>query len=105
MTKCISQKTALSKEVVFLTPESHLPQTLINHWITLANSGISDIAEPLRQYGILYFLYVKRFKDGTQIELTNNILWNEHYYKNACYTRCPFNATKKMYDAGVFLCR
>ena len=80
-----------------------IPAELRRYWMTLAKTDIIPACEPLKQYGISYVLYVKRFSDGSQIELTNRPDWSEFYYQKEYYLIGPYKKVKHFYDDGKFL--
>lgn len=76
---------------------------LEKHLALSASELVKSICWPLRKLGITYFLYIKRFADGSQIEMTNIGDFTGCYYKNRYYLLDPFGNTKKLFDNGVFL--
>ncbi len=48
-------------------------------------NNISQICKPLERLGITYFSFVRSFKDGAHIRLSNNPEWTRHYYSRGFY--------------------
>lgn len=46
---------------------------------------IGEICKPLEQLGITYFSFVRSYKDGSHIRLSNNPAWTKHYYSCEFY--------------------
>lgn len=58
----------------------------LNKHIAITSHGeIDQICAPIKKLGINYFSYVKSFKDGSHIRLSNNPHWTNHYYQNKYY--------------------
>lgn len=58
---------------------------LNKHIAITSHVEIDQICAPLKKLGINYFSYVKSFKDGSHIRLSNNPHWTNHYYQNKYY--------------------
>jgi len=74
-----------------------------DHIFTLSSSEIDQICEPLKKVGITNFSYLKNFLDGSQINLSNNGLWVEHYYKFKLYETSLFEYNPNLYQPGFLL--
>lgn len=46
---------------------------------------VNQICMPLAKIGITYFSFVRSFKDGSHIRLSNNAAWTKHYYSRGFY--------------------
>ncbi len=70
--------------------------------IALASSqDVDAIAEPLKKYlGITSLVYAKNYHDGSEIRLTNQPGWVEHYYKNALYLNSGFEQAPSKLQSG-----
>jgi len=56
-----------------------------NHLVLTSVNQIDQICAPLKILGINYFSFVRSFKDGSHIRLSNNAQWTEHYYARGFY--------------------
>ena len=70
--------------------------------ISLASSPeIETIARPLKEhFGVTSLVYVKNYNDGSEIRLTNQPAWIEHYYQNALYLNSGFEQHPKKLQSG-----
>lgn len=60
--------------------------SLTAHHIALSSSdNIKEICSPLERLGINYFSFVRSYKNGSHIRLSNNPAWTQHYYKREFY--------------------
>ncbi len=83
----------LSAKNAFLRPSNHLAdnvcdlnKTNLNKHIVLTSaSEIDVICQPLEKIDINYFSFVRSFKDGSHIRLSNNPYWTKHYYDKKFY--------------------
>lgn len=53
---------------------------LKKHIVLTSSESIREICGPLEKIKITYFSFVRSFKDGSHIRLSNNPAWTEHYY-------------------------
>lgn len=60
-------------------------RSLENHIALASSNQIESICEPLKKLGITYFSFVRSFKDGSHIRLSNNPIWTKHYYEREFY--------------------
>ncbi len=58
---------------------------LQNHIALSSSNDINEICRPLAKLGITYFSFVRTFKDGSHIRLSNNADWTKHYYRRGFY--------------------
>jgi len=58
---------------------------LQNHIALASSNEISNICAPLSKLGINYFSFVRSFKDGSHVRLSNNPAWTQHYYLRGFY--------------------
>jgi len=81
-----------------------VPSVLTKYWNSISRKEeIGSLCLPLKQYGINYLLYVKRFADGSQLEVTTHPEWSEYYYKHEFYSIGPFKNIYHLYDEGRYL--
>ncbi|MCS5710298.1 LuxR C-terminal-related transcriptional regulator [Candidatus Berkiella aquae] len=78
------------------------PSLFSNLAIALASSqDVDEIARPLKKYlGITSLVYAKNYHDGSEIRLTNQPAWIEHYYKNALYLNSGFEQHPSKLQSG-----
>jgi DNA-binding CsgD family transcriptional regulator len=70
------------------TRRSQMPNGIdLKRHISLASShDIANITSPLKKhFGITYFNYVKLYKNGGRLLLTDRADWIDYFYKNALY--------------------
>lgn len=80
-----------------------LPQQL-NHYLQLiANPYIRLICEPLKKIQLNYFLYAKRFSNGSYIHLTNEPNWQSYYFAQHYYLIDEFEDSERNYQTGAYL--
>ncbi|TAK77702.1 MAG: hypothetical protein EPO11_02270 [Gammaproteobacteria bacterium] len=58
---------------------------LQNHIALTASEDIKEICKPLERIGITYFSFVRSYKDGSHVRLSNNPEWTHHYYNREFY--------------------
>lgn len=56
-----------------------------NHIAFTTAGNIDEICKPLQKLGITYFSFVRSYKDGSHIRLSNNPQWTNHYYTRGFY--------------------
>jgi hypothetical protein len=99
-----SKQTTSSKyNVIELPKVGSLPQQLEQYLQLSANPYIQIICEPLKKIHIGYFLYVKRYQDGSAVCLTNSPAWQNYYFKQRYYLISEFDDPDKKYQTGTFL--
>ncbi len=65
------------------------------------SQDIEEIALPLKKYlGVTSFVYAKNYHNGSEIRLTNQPAWLEHYYKNALYLNSGFEQNPNKLQSG-----
>ncbi len=69
----------------------------------ISSADLDEICKPLIKNGITIFTYLKNFDDGSQINLSNNGLWLEHYYKYELYKTSLFEYSPETYKSGFLL--
>jgi len=82
---------------------NYLSAELIKHIYLIQQEDIDKLCQPIKDLGINYFLYIKAFNDGTRTQLTNNLAWSEHFYKNNYYLMGEFDDPQRTYCPGLFL--
>lgn len=86
---------------IFQIKNGSLPAVLTQHWRSvISETSIDSLCQPLLQYGVNYFLYVKRYVDGSQLEISSHPNWSEYYYKHEFYNIGPFKNIRRIYDSG-----
>jgi len=60
-------------------------ELLPSHIALSSADMVADICKPLEKLGITYFSFVRSFKDGSHIRLSNNPAWTQHYYSREFY--------------------
>lgn len=66
-----------------------------------SSQDIDEIARPLQKYfSVTSFVYGKNYHDGSEIRLTNQPAWIEHYYKNALYLNSGFEQDPSKLQSG-----
>ncbi|OGT34142.1 MAG: hypothetical protein A3C44_00565 [Gammaproteobacteria bacterium RIFCSPHIGHO2_02_FULL_39_13] len=60
-------------------------QYLEQHPALATSAQIGEICKPLEQLDITYFSFVRSYKDGSHIRLSNNAAWTKHYYAHEFY--------------------
>lgn len=80
-----------------------MTNTLFNHLATaLALSPeMEEIASPLKKYlGVTSLVYGQNYNDGSEICLTNQHRWIQHYYQNALYLNSGFEQHPSKLQSG-----
>jgi DNA-binding CsgD family transcriptional regulator len=57
-----------------------------NHISITSSHHVNEICKPLGILGIHYFSFIRSFKDGSHIRLSNNSAWTQHYYMRQFYS-------------------
>ncbi len=72
--------------------------------IDLASSDkIQELCQPLALLDISYFLYIKKFKNGRELFLTNNGEWERFFLENELYKDDYFRFAPNYYPTGIYL--
>lgn len=66
-------------------------------------STLDEICSPIKKLGINFFVYLKNFNDGSQINFSNDSLWIENYYKLKLYKNSLFENHPCTYRTGILL--
>jgi len=74
-----------------------------NHFFLNQAVNINEICNPLKKFGITIFTYLKKFKDGSHINLSSNGRWVEDYYTLNLYQSSLFEKHPKFYQSGFSL--
>ncbi len=62
---------------------------------------VDDIARPLqKQFGVTSLVYAKNYNDGSEIRLSNQPAWIEHYYNQGLYLNSGFEQHPKNIESG-----
>jgi len=62
---------------------------------------VAQIATPLKEYfGVTSIVYGKNYNDGSEIRLTNQPAWIEHYYNNKLYLNSGFERHPSQLQPG-----
>lgn len=81
-----------------------MPNTSLfaNLAIALASSQeVEEIARPLKEYfSVTSLVYAKNYNDGSEIRLTNQPRWIEHYYQNSLYLKSGFEQHPEKLQSG-----
>lgn len=68
---------------------------------TNQSANINEICRPLQQhFNITSFVYHKNFNDGSEIRLTNQPDWVEHFYNSQYYKLSGFEKHPENYSTG-----
>lgn len=43
---------------------------------------VAEVCRPLKNLNVNFFCFHRIYNDGSEIMLSNNDAWTEHYYKN-----------------------
>ncbi len=68
-------------------------------------SKVDEICLPIKELGITFFVYLKNFNNGSQINFSNDSVWIENYYKLKLYKDNLFENHPCTYRTGVFVWR
>ena len=60
-------------------------EILENHIALSASNNVKEICKPLEKLGVTYFSFVRSYRNGSHIRLSNNPAWTDHYYKRGFY--------------------
>ena len=74
-----------------------------NHITLSSPAEIEEICAPLKKINIETFIYIKNYKNGKLIHLSNRGNWLEHFYERNFYKIGPFEKLKDIYKEGVLL--
>ena len=80
-----------------------LPSTSIQSFLQRLNiDDINSICKPLEEnFGLTSLVYRKNYYDGTEISLSNQSAWVEHYYTNkALMQQSTFDKHPDTYQSG-----
>lgn len=71
-----------------------------NHKFITASRAIKHICQPLEIFKIHLFTYLKKFHDGSQINLSTDENWIDHYYRLSLYDSSMYEATGLNFTSG-----
>ena len=74
-----------------------------NHITLSSPAEREEICAPLKKINIETFIYIKNYKNGKLIHLSNRGNWLEHFYERNFYKIGPFEKLKDIYKEGVLL--
>src|SRR3990167_8279707 len=60
-------------------------EILQSHIALSASNNVKEICKPLEKLGVTYFSFVRSYRNGSHIRLSNNPAWTDHYYKRGFY--------------------
>lgn len=66
-------------------------------------SEVDKICLPIKNLGIIFFMYLKNFNDGSQINFSNNSNWIYDYYRFKLYKNNLFENNPCTYKTGFFI--
>lgn len=75
------------------------------HPLLILSAKFAELCKPLELFHINHVTYLKKFKDGTRIGLSNKPQWIEDYYNLKLYQSSLFEASPMQYQAefGIWL--
>ena len=76
---------------------------ILKHYQSILTSDISSICQPLTEFGITFFHYVRKFKDNSRINLSNQPKWIEHLYNKKFYLTGSLQGKNELYESSYFL--
>lgn len=74
-----------------------------NHLSLLSANDINEICKPLRRLSITHFTYIKNFRDGSQVYLSNSARWIDDYYTLALFETSLFESDPNAYQSGYYI--
>lgn len=74
-----------------------------NHKFLSSAGYIKQICKPLQFFNIHLFTYLKKFKDGTEINLSTDPQWVSDYYDLSLYETSQYEAAPGTYETGFKL--
>jgi DNA-binding CsgD family transcriptional regulator len=74
-----------------------------NHLSLIVSNDIDEICKPLKKFGIKLFTYLKNYRNGAQIYLSNDSRWTEDYYNKKLYESSLFELNPAIYPSGYTL--
>lgn len=81
-----------------------LAADVIDEYLAVSDTNaLTSIVKPLNRLDIIYFLFVRRFSNGQQLELTNYPDWSRYFYLNDYFKMAPFRNPYMLYDKGYYL--
>lgn len=79
------------------------PDYLKNHFFLQNAAGIHELCKPLERFGIKHFTYLKKFCDGSEINLSNSAKWLEDYYCLSLFKTSLFEFNPDQYKSGMII--
>lgn len=76
---------------------------LLKEYRAILEEDIDPICEPLKQFGINFFHYVRRYKDNSRIMLCNRPDWADYLYQNKLFLAGTLEWKHDYYDTSYFL--
>lgn len=76
---------------------------VLKNYQPILASDISQICQPLTEFGITFFHYVRSFKDNSRINISNKPKWIEHFYNKKFYMTGSLAGKNELYDSSYFL--
>jgi len=79
--------------------------TILNksHISLISANEINQICKPLLRLGITTFIYIKNYKNGQVLHLSNRAGWLIHYYQKEFYRIDPLMNKSSIFPPGFFL--
>lgn len=72
--------------------------------ITFASANdMNQLIKPLQPFNINHLVYVKRFNDGSCVNLCNRPEWTRYFYNKQLYKRGLFEGKEKNYQSSYIL--
>lgn len=76
---------------------------LLKDYKPILEEDIGPICEPLKQFGIEFFHYVRRYKNNSRIALSNRPDWIEFLYSNKLFLAGNLEWKQEYYKTSYFL--
>lgn len=77
-----------------------MQQAKLLKWYMAQAIDIQTLCQPLQLLKIFHFNYLKRFHDGSEINLCNHAHWIEDYYKLELFSTSEFTKSLPTYQHG-----
>lgn len=71
-----------------------------DHYFLQSAQSVEQICQPIMEIGISYFTYLKKFSDGSHVNLSSSPEWLKHYYDLKLYESSRFEGLPESYQAG-----
>lgn len=74
-----------------------------NHFFLTSAGDVNQIMSPLKTFDINHLVYVKKFADGSHINLSNHADWTDYYYQHQFFKVGVFEKGFSHYQSGYIL--